>query len=472
MHDHSLSSDSRHHSDAACRSGTRNRFFAGKLMKANEFALEQAYGIRRRRLVNRAVHGWGVVYGLALERRDAPGRPAEAEIGAGFALDRHGREIVVLEPLVLGQANAFLLDKGNGCRPEPIEHAAPGRYVLAVHYAERRFGDALLPERCGCDTMEKNFVCETAVLSLRRLCDEECPCAEGPCARACPCEVVDSCGNAGRGPHACLCRWVTHAEVPGEAPELCEWGGYRLDPADGIDLACVRVEAGPDRCTPIVIAEITDACGPRRVVKGNDLLYDLIRGCDLTRISNVSWDAWLRTREVVPWESFAAMFGPNDRPDGRTDFVVKFSGPIQAESPEGEAEVLVLEAGSVMMSIVTIEQSTGWQMRRGVPIRRIVLEEIDAGGGPLGRQMRLYVSPRWVRDEIDSGGESWLTGRRPFSVEIEIRGDWILDCHGQSVDATAVGRRAVPSGNGTPGGTFISSFRVEAKPVDGPAYVE
>ena len=43
-------------------------------------------------------------------------------------------------------------------------------------------------------------------------------------------------------------------------------------------------------------------------------------------------------------------------------------------------------------------------------------------------------------------GETW--------VEIEVRGDFILDCNGQPVDANAVGRAAAPTGNGTPGGTL------------------
>jgi hypothetical protein len=45
-------------------------------------------------------------------------------------------------------------------------------------------------------------------------------------------------------------------------------------------------------------------------------------------------------------------------------------------------------------------------------------------------------------------------------VEIEVRGDYIVDCNGQAVDANPVGLRAAPSGNGTPGGTYVSTFSV------------
>ena len=80
-------------------------------------------------------------------------------------------------------------------------------------------------------------------------------------------------------------------------------------------------------------------------------------------------------------------------------------------------------------------------------------------------QIRLKVKAKWIRDELQRDEESWLS-EKEFSVEIEIRGDFILDCHQQPIDGNAIGTKAVPSGNGTPGGTFISSFRVLPKPVD------
>ena len=52
----------------------------------------------------------------------------------------------------------------------------------------------------------------------------------------------------------------------------------------------------------------------------------------------------------------------------------------------------------------------------------------------------------------------------PSTVEIEIRGDLILDCRGQAVDANSIGRRNQgPFGNGTPGGTFLSIFPLKRR---------
>ena len=75
--------------------------------------------------------------------------------------------------------------------------------------------------------------------------------------------------------------------------------------------------------------------------------------------------------------------------------------------------------------------------------------------------------PRKAWDELESGGgrhelpaaEDRIDMRK-VEVEIEIRGDYIVDCNGQTVDANAVGLSPSPTGNGTPGGTFLSTFRV------------
>jgi hypothetical protein len=46
-------------------------------------------------------------------------------------------------------------------------------------------------------------------------------------------------------------------------------------------------------------------------------------------------------------------------------------------------------------------------------------------------------------------------------VEFEVRGDLIVDCNGQTVDANSFGLCPAPSGNATAGGTLLSTFKVE-----------
>jgi len=85
----------------------RPRFFAGQLLRAEDFTLEQEYQRSKQRLLNRRLHGWGIVDGLEVEIAGT-----EAVVCAGFALDRSGREILVERearvPLILSKKKTEL----------------------------------------------------------------------------------------------------------------------------------------------------------------------------------------------------------------------------------------------------------------------------------------------------------------------------------------------------------------------------
>ncbi len=69
----------------------RNNYFYGKLLTSRDFEDEQNYMNNKRRLVNRVLHGSGVVYGLDV----VPVDESSIVIQSGMALDASGREIVV-----------------------------------------------------------------------------------------------------------------------------------------------------------------------------------------------------------------------------------------------------------------------------------------------------------------------------------------------------------------------------------------
>ena len=50
----------------------RNRYFYGKLLTVRDFEVEQRYFIEKQRLINRLIHGVGVVCGLKVEKIDRP----------------------------------------------------------------------------------------------------------------------------------------------------------------------------------------------------------------------------------------------------------------------------------------------------------------------------------------------------------------------------------------------------------------
>ena len=495
--------------DCAC--GKRNRFFRGKRMKADDFLIEQLYSIERRRIINRSVIGSGVVNGFEMHAGDS-------DVGPGFAIDEHGREIVLAHTTKLGLKNVFLVASGaSGCRTLRLDQVEAGKlYLLSIHYAERRYGQANLPDSCGCEKPEQNYLCETGVFSLNEIC-EPCPCGEQPCDWQCDCQITDGCGDpvpqephehdteqkppdpnakrgsleqaiahleksgevpppahfeaeardqflprnnrGGRGPHACLCHQRMKDPVDCTPPGLCAWNGYDIDPAHGVALACVEITKTDDECDPVHIV-VKDPCGPRHFVKSNDLLYDFIRGCDLTHISWVSWHKWHRRLELMPWPLFYKLFylNPTDKNDldnGKTAFVMRFSSPVF---------ISTIRYDSMAMRVITIEQPTDWRLIRRIPIVRFDYTPHNASGLLPGTtdQIRVFVSPDWIDDEIQ-GKSSWLTGNG-FEVEIEFNGYGVLDCHHQPIDADTIGLEAFPTGNGSPGGIYRSAFRVHAKP--------
>lgn len=75
----------------------RNRYFYGKLLTVRDFESEQTYFNDKRRLLNRLLHGSGVVSGLQV----IPVDEKSVSVEAGVALDSLGREIVVSSPVTL-----------------------------------------------------------------------------------------------------------------------------------------------------------------------------------------------------------------------------------------------------------------------------------------------------------------------------------------------------------------------------------
>jgi hypothetical protein len=73
--------------DGPCDSGLRNQYFEGKRLTADSFRVEQNYLLERRRLLNRTIHGWGVVYGYAMK----PARADNCRTEDESARSRSGR---------------------------------------------------------------------------------------------------------------------------------------------------------------------------------------------------------------------------------------------------------------------------------------------------------------------------------------------------------------------------------------------
>src|SRR6266852_462324 len=191
-----------------CTSGARNNYFTGKRLTADTFRVEQKYLLERRHLLNRAMHGWGVVYGypvaMAAADKNCPGaEQGQLEIGQGLALDKVGRELFQTEPIILTFENVIRLDENGaqvrtqGCDktgPKPGTPDPNACWLLRAHYAEQSAGRVTLKDPCSCERNEWDRVCETVRFSIQKIdcgdccanqdCELHCCCGTGPCCEA------------------------------------------------------------------------------------------------------------------------------------------------------------------------------------------------------------------------------------------------------------------------------------------------
>jgi hypothetical protein len=73
----------------------RLNYFTHQFLREQDFKDEQAYHLDMRRRHNQLLHGWGIVEGLEVQRKGE----REITISPGTAIDRDGREIIVLSPV-------------------------------------------------------------------------------------------------------------------------------------------------------------------------------------------------------------------------------------------------------------------------------------------------------------------------------------------------------------------------------------
>jgi hypothetical protein len=468
--------------DLECTSGLRNNYFEGKRLTPRSFLVEQRYLVERRRLLNRAVHGWGVVYGYPV----APGSGEECrkegvsgllKIGPGLALDACGRELLQTGEVKVAFQDLILFDR-KGIRTDRERLIKEVRewqqhqtdrdpcgacWLLSAHYAEQRVEPVTVSDPCQCDRHEWDRTCETVRYSLRHIPCDEC-CGNEKCELKCDCGTSPYCEShaesddervlRGRGGR-CLCEHLTRLEPDCDCERLCEieepCARARVDVHHGVPLACV--ELIPDECGGWALGPGVEACGPRRLVKRNDVLFDLIRGCDLTHISEIGWDPWHRREAAVPFDHFANAFGPDGQRQKEyvtRDFWVRFSRPVRRST---------LLPDAFAMTILTFEREGGWWQPWRVPIMRVEASGSEAGDPhDHARLATIVVDGPWLEDAVWDA-RTLFVGYET-RVEIEVRGDFIVDCNGQTVDANPRGLSPDRTGNGTPGGTFLSTFRV------------
>lgn len=397
----------------------RNRYFNGKYMTARDFAGEQRYFLSRHRLHNRLFHGWGVVCGLRVIPHPNEDCDRWVVVRAGIALDCCGREIVLCSdtpfelPLPVPAPDVPDPDVpdqddpdapaayGAGEEPgqgEPLpEDGPPGPFLICLSYGEEEIETVpVLHAEGPCDPHDREA---NRLRETARL---------GIVALD---EVDPGCWRVPEGDPEAACRDDCDDQLPGPAggclePE-CPCGGcvplalvYPVDPESGWQ-AGWEIDTAGRRQLPVPADYLTHIAAINWP-HGGELTLSQLRD-DLSGELRVAFD-----RRLLPAEGEANGINPHT-------FLVHYGG-----------EQLTLE----------------------------LLPAADDEGGPTlegGGCVAVF--------KIDPG---FLRGKRNLAgnvVYVTLRCDFILDCHEIPVDGEHLGGR-LPSGDRTPGGTFLSWFRV------------
>ena len=386
----------------------RPRFAPRQLLDAERLNAALDDELERQRLLNVALHGWGVVFGFGVgfpdtgpDRRRT--RASCVLVTCGLALDAFGR--------MLHTEDRWLsLAELEG--PVPSHE---GTYTLLVHHAERL--DPPVHDACsGTGPQWREY---GVVFTLRPGCEpvHDCcpdltdPCltrtdyvrrrigsAEGPPGRSHGSRArLRSTGFAATHPLRLLVlrpgRGGTHRVPRDLRSQRARREGRQHDGEDPGRLVETRQGHQDHRPLPkgecdapcLVIDRVcTDECSPVRHVYRSPLLRELLSCCDvdLPRVDHVSWQAWMELGGPAPWDEFSARIQVIDETDADDGFAIWFTRPVRADT---------LTTASVVLSAITQEELADYWMAGRVPIEVRPLEVSRRPGprGAAGRRRRM-----------------------------------------------------------------------------------
>ena len=409
----------------------RNRYFTGKYMAARDFQDEQTYFLSRHRLHNRLLHGWGIVCGLKVTRHPNPDCAARwVVLQPGIALDCCGRELIIereiAKELPLPRARDEDEDAGartarkspayNRDRDEPpadaYEQEQPDEDEGGTEGEEEEvrlpFLVALRYEEQGVESVPALYsegACEPSRTEANRV-RESAEIVFVPLD-----EVEGDCWRDPRGDPEAPCREDCGDELPGP-------GGTCLDPVCpcGGLVPLALIWSNPDE--PESGFRIGTA-GRRQLPTPPELL---------THIVHINW----------PHGGEVTLDELNNGMGGRLE--ITFDRRLlaaQGAATGVSALTFVVQYGGVQRDVEFLPYP------RHEPPR---LEEENEC------RAVFTIDPAY----IDSRDRDNIINN---IVYVTLKCDFILDCHNNPVDGDFL-RGLLPTGDGVPGGTFESWFRV------------
>lgn len=397
----------------------RNNYFYGKLMTVRDFFDEQCYFNEKRWLINRAVHGWGVVCGLDVKRKlidpEDPNKGYDKKrvvVTPGLAIDCSGREILVCE-----ERTVSLKPEVSECHTTQSEQQQEEQpLAICLEYLDCKTEAIHLPpiacdqkEKCEFNRIRDSF--KISVVPIQEL--QETP--------FCPKTIKER----EKSLHQYLCdRLRPYDDCPKCPDSHC------------VILATVKVNNADN-----IINGSLDICTHRKLIYSNPLLYDLIN-CfhgDLPHITEINWEG-LHT-EVVKWDKFEALVN-----DG---LIVTFDKVMDEAT---------INRHTFLFVAITVEEPTGYRRLKYIPSSDIKIV-IDKEKEETKATFAVEDGEGWRGDEV-TGKHSEISSGADF--EIILRGGSILSKEGKALDGAFIGRE-LPSGNGFQGSDFVSWFSVKPK---------
>jgi hypothetical protein len=394
----------------------RNNYFYGKLMTVRDFFAEQCYFNEKRWLINRMVHGWGVVCGLDVV--PVKDDPAKVNVSPGLAIDCCGREI-----LLCSEQEVTLVPGPADCHAPKDDETGEKKLYVCIDYLACKTEPVQLPP-AACDKKEKgefNRIRDSYVLSVKRP-DEVC--IPDDCPKHCPLSE-DKLSSM----HTYLCGQLKEA-CP-ECPEKC-----------CVVLAEVTVTPAADATQQPSV--VVDACSKRQLVYRNAMLYDLIR-CFHGNLPHITAINWKSNGATIAWDDFKSGIY-------KKGLKVWFDKKMDSAT---------INADTFLVMVKMEDSDTGNYRYEMIP--GDVSYSYD--DGTKSSAATFTITSKWLVDVFlgyskvrEKGGEFMVV----------LKGDFIMSdgnaCGpAQALDGDFIGAE-LPTGSGAPGGDFESWFYIGPEP--------
>jgi hypothetical protein len=411
----------------------RNRYFTGKYMTAREFWIDQKYFLSRHRLHNRLLHGWGIVCGLQVKphpREECADR--WVIVTPGIAIDCCGREIILKE------------DK-----------------TIKVWTPPESDDDQNAEDKAEMDTKADSA-------DLQKVDEKRGHQHEDPSQSAQPPED-DSKGTSQTGPFLLYIRYseeefeyvpALYAEgmcdpTRREANRLREMGELGVCLLDEVEPGCWSVPGGVEE-TPCI-----DDCDETLIGYG---LGCIIPNCPCGLIVPLA--------VVQPVENEEGYFIGPDQIDMRGRHYLKIPSEILTQivginwPHGGELSLSRLRDDCNGRLEIRFDRKLEQSHNIGAGVNQYTFIVQYAG---VQRDLEFLAWDPNNPPQVEEGCRAVYTIHQDYlgdvtniannMIYVTLKCDFILDCHGNPVDGNHL-KGLLPSGNGVPGGNFVSWFKV------------